>query len=115
MVIGTGTSLSVLEVVDAVRKVTGAELRYATRPAQAGRDAGGDRRSEPGAGSRLVAAVSRFAEGLAGVWEEWSKADARSIAAGRPGGAGDGRRQAVTIAPAKPFTLEDELGRLEPE
>ncbi len=83
MVIGTGTSLSVLEVVDAVRKVTGAELQVGHAPAK------------PGEMPAVIVDPSRalgagwsprfaFAEGLVGVWNEWSKADAGAIAAGAP-------------------------------
>ncbi len=74
MVIGTGTSLSVLEVVDAVRKVSGAEL-----PVRHGDAKPGEMPAvivDPG---RAFAAgwFPRFslAEGLLAVWDEWSAAD----------------------------------------
>ena len=57
MVIGAGTSLSVLEVVDAVRDGHRRRPVGAPRPGQAGRDAGGDRRPEPRARRRLGAAL----------------------------------------------------------
>jgi UDP-glucose 4-epimerase len=74
MVIGTGTSLSVLDVVDAVRKVTGAELPVRHGPAK------------PGEMPAVIVDPSRakaagwsprygFSEGLAGVWDEWSRAE----------------------------------------
>jgi UDP-glucose 4-epimerase len=70
VVIGSGRSLSVLEVVHAVREITGAQLQVNHGPAQAGempavivdparaRAAGWD------------AQVS-FEAGLAAVWDEW--------------------------------------------
>jgi len=93
IVIGTGRSLSVLDVVDAVRRVTGVELqvrRGAARPGEMpavivdpGRalDAGWQPRYD-------------LLEGLAGVWDEWSRADLEAIAAGAPAApvaAGGGR------------------------
>jgi UDP-glucose 4-epimerase len=81
MVIGTGQSLSVLDVVDAVRRVTGAELEVRHGPARAGempavivdparaRSAGWSPRYS-------------FEEGLAGVWEEWSVLDLEAVSAG---------------------------------
>jgi UDP-glucose 4-epimerase len=84
-VIGSGTSLSVLEVVDAVREVSGAELSVTHGPAKAG--------EMPAVivdPSRAHAAgwSPRFAEladGLTGVWDEWSKAEV-SPPAGIAGG-----------------------------
>ena len=80
-VIGTGTSLSVLEVVDAVRKVTGAEL-----PVRHGPPKPGEMPAvivDPGrARAAGWSAQYGFADGLAGVWEEWSRADIDAIAAG---------------------------------
>lgn len=83
MIIGTGVSLSVLEVVDAVREVTGAELSVRHGPAR------------PGEMPAVIVDPSRarsrgwcprfsFAQGLVGVWDEWSVADAEAIAAGAP-------------------------------
>lgn len=81
VVIGSGRSLSVLEVVDAVRAVTGAELDVRHGPARPGempavivdparaRAAGWDPRFS-------------FEEGLAGVWKEWSALDLDAVAAG---------------------------------
>jgi UDP-glucose 4-epimerase len=77
-VIGTGHSLSVLEVVEEVRRVSGANFEVRHGPAKPGempavivdpsraRDAGWSPRYD-------------FAEGLRGVWEEWSKADVESM------------------------------------
>jgi UDP-glucose 4-epimerase len=74
VVIGAGRSLSVLEVVDEVRRATGAEVPVRHGPAKAGEmpavivDA---------ARARGLGWTPRyaFAEGVAGVWEEWRLAD----------------------------------------
>jgi UDP-glucose 4-epimerase len=74
-VIGSGTSLSVHEVVDAVRTVSGADLPVRHGPAKPG--------EMPAVivdPSRAYAAgwsprFSSLADGLIGVWDEWSKAD----------------------------------------
>lgn len=77
-VIGTGTSLSVLEVVEQVRRVTGAELSVRHGPAK------------PGEMPAVIVDPSRaraagwspryaFAEGLRGVWDEWSRADVEGM------------------------------------
>ncbi len=81
MVIGSGRSLSVLEVIDAVRRVTGAEIEV--------------RHGSPRAGempavivdpSRALAAGwsprFSFEEGLVGVWEEWSALDIDAVLSG---------------------------------
>jgi len=74
MVIGTGTSLSVLDVLDEVRAVSGAELPVRHVPAKPGEMPAvivdPTRAKSAGWAPRFS-----FAEGLAGVWEEWSKAD----------------------------------------
>ena len=86
MVIGSGTSLSVLEVIDAVRPVTGAEIDVRHGPAKAG--------EMPAVivdPSRAHAAgwspqYPDLSQGLVGVWEEWSTADIEapvSITGGR--------------------------------
>ncbi len=83
MVIGSGSSLSVLDVVAAVREVTGAEFDVRHGPAKAGEmpavivDAG--KAHAAGWSPRLS-----FRDGLAGVWDEWSRADLDAIAAGAP-------------------------------
>jgi UDP-glucose 4-epimerase len=83
MVIGSGTSLSVLEVIDAVRDVTGAEIDVRHGPAKAG--------EMPAVivdPSRAHAAgwspqYPDLDQGLIGVWEEWSTADIEApLAAG---------------------------------
>jgi UDP-glucose 4-epimerase len=83
IVIGSGTSLSVLEVVEAVREVTGAELTVEHGPAR------------PGEMPAVIVDPSRaraagwspeydLESGLRGVWQEWSVADVGAIAAGAP-------------------------------
>ena len=80
MVIGSGTSLSVLEVIDAVRRVSGAEIDVRHGPAKEG--------EMPAVivdPSRAHAAgwsprYPLLDDGLVGVWEEWSTADVRAPA-----------------------------------
>jgi UDP-glucose 4-epimerase len=93
IVIGSGKSLSVLEVVDAVREVTGADFTVEHGPAR------------PGEMPAVIVDPSRaraagwspqfdFESGLRGVWKEWSVADVEAIAAGAPAApvtAGGGR------------------------
>ena len=74
-VIGSGDSLSVLEVVDAVREVSGAELTVTHGPAKAGEMPAvivdPSRAHAAGWSPRFP----ELADGLIGVWDEWSKAD----------------------------------------
>jgi UDP-glucose 4-epimerase len=83
VVIGSGTSLSVLEVLDTVRSVTGASLEVRHGPAR------------PGEMPAVIVDPSRalaagwsprydFESGVRGVWEEWSAADLDAITAGMP-------------------------------
>jgi UDP-glucose 4-epimerase len=81
IIIGSGRSLSVLEVIDAVRRVTGAEIDVRHGPPRAG--------EVPAVivdPSRARAAgwspQFSFEEGLAGVWEEWSQIDLDAVSAG---------------------------------
>jgi UDP-glucose 4-epimerase len=80
-VIGSGRSQSVLEVLDAVRAVTGEELEATHGPAR------------PGEMPAVIVDTSRAHErgwrpayqledGLVGVWEEWSTLDLDAVAAG---------------------------------
>jgi UDP-glucose 4-epimerase len=78
MVIGTGTSLSVLEVVDQVRRVSGAELDVRHGPAKPG--------EMPAVivdpGKARAAGWSpqyTFTGGVEGVWKEWSEADVEAM------------------------------------
>jgi UDP-glucose 4-epimerase len=73
-VIGTGNSLSVLEVVDQVRAATGVEVPFTHGPAKAG--------EMPAVIVDNAQALSQgwsprydFATGVAGVWEEWRALD----------------------------------------
>jgi UDP-glucose 4-epimerase len=81
IVIGSGTSLSVLEVVDAVRDVSGAELSIRHGPAKAGEMPAvivdPSRAHAAGWSPRFPS----LEEGLVGVWDEWSKAHAEAPAA----------------------------------
>jgi UDP-glucose 4-epimerase len=83
VVIGSGTSLSVLDVVDTVRSVTGAPLEVRHGPAR------------PGEMPAVIVDPSRaraagwsprydFESGVRGVWDEWSAADVETIVAGMP-------------------------------
>jgi UDP-glucose 4-epimerase len=83
IVIGSGKSLSVLEVVETVRSVTGAELAVRHGPAR------------PGEMPAVIVDPSKalaggwsprytFVEGVRGVWQEWSGADLETIMAGMP-------------------------------
>jgi UDP-glucose 4-epimerase len=86
IVIGSGTSLSVHEVVQAVRDVSGAELPVRHGPAK------------PGEMPAVIVDPSRahaagwsprypqLADGLVGVWEEWSTADVEAPEAAAGGG-----------------------------
>jgi UDP-glucose 4-epimerase len=75
VIIGSGISQSVIDVVEDVRRVTGAELNYTHGPAKAG--------EMPAVivdNSRALAAgwkpqYPTLAEGLVGVWDEWSRAE----------------------------------------
>jgi UDP-glucose 4-epimerase len=81
MVIGAGHSLSVLEVVDAVRRVTGADVDVRHGPARAGEMPAVivDPAQARAAG---WSPQYTFEEGLAGVWQEWSSLDREAVSAG---------------------------------
>lgn len=83
VVIGTGTSLSVLEVVEEVRRVTGEELSVTHGPAKPG-----EMRAVIVDNSRARSAgwSPRYtlSEGLQGVWDEWSQGDLGPSALGAP-------------------------------
>jgi UDP-glucose 4-epimerase len=80
-VIGSGTSLSVLEVVQAVRDISGAELSVQHGPAKPGEMPAvivdPSRAHAAGWSPRYPA----LEEGLVGVWEEWSTAEIEAPAA----------------------------------
>ena len=80
-VLGSGRSLSVLDVVEAVRSATGSELEVTHGPARPG--------EMPAVIVDTRLARSRgweprfsFEDGLAGVWTEWSALDLDAVAAG---------------------------------
>jgi UDP-glucose 4-epimerase len=81
MVIGSGHSLSVLEVVETVRRITGAEIEVEHGPPRAGEMPAvivdPSRAHAAGWSPRFS-----FEEGIAGVWEEWSQLDLDAVAAG---------------------------------
>ena len=81
VVIGSGRSLSVLEVIEAVRAATGAELSVRHGPARPGEMPAVivDNRHARELG---WSPEWRFEDGLAGVWEEWSAVDLDAVAAG---------------------------------
>ncbi len=101
MVIGAGRSLSVLEVVDAVRRITGAEIDVQHGPARAG--------EMPAVivdPSRAHAAgwspQFSFEEGLAGVWEEWSRIDLDAVTRRRRRGGS----APMSVSSTSPFDLQ---------
>jgi len=81
IVIGSGRSLSVLAVVEAVREVTGASLDVRHGPPRAGEMPAvivdPSRAHAAGWSPRYT-----LEQGLVGVWEEWSKIDLDAVAAG---------------------------------
>jgi UDP-glucose 4-epimerase len=83
IVIGSGSSLSVLEVVRAVREVTGAKLDVRHGPAK-----DGEMPAVIVDPSKAHAAgwspQTSFRDGLTAVWDEWSRADLDAIVAGAP-------------------------------
>ncbi len=83
VVIGTGTSLSVLEVLDEVRRVTGAELDVRHGPAKSGEMPAVIVDSSHARAGGWSPRFS-FAEGLQAVWEEWSAGHADGPLASSP-------------------------------
>jgi UDP-glucose 4-epimerase len=75
MVIGSGESLSVLEVIEAVERVSGHEIAFHHGPAKAGEMPAVvvDRARAHAAG--WSPRYPTLADGLVGVWEEWSSAE----------------------------------------
>jgi UDP-glucose 4-epimerase len=86
MVIGSGESMSVLDVLDQVRRVSGAPLPVRHGPAKAGEMPAvivdPSRARAAGWAPRF-----NFTRGVAGVWQEWARADIEG-ATPLPGGAG---------------------------
>jgi UDP-glucose 4-epimerase len=83
VVIGSGHSLSVLEVLDAIRAVTGATFEVRHGPAKPG-EMPAVIVDPAGAHGKGWEPKYSFEDGLAQVWEEWSRADPETIAAGAP-------------------------------
>jgi UDP-glucose 4-epimerase len=77
MVIGSGTSLSVLEVVDAVRAVSGCEVEVTHGPAKPGEMPAVIVDPSRAHAAGWFPRYANLAEGLVGVWDEWSTADLR--------------------------------------
>ncbi len=80
MVIGSGSSLSVLEVIEAVRRVSGADVKYTHGPAKPGEMPAVI--VDPGR-ARAAGWTPRYPlldDGLVGVWDEWSTADVKAPA-----------------------------------
>jgi UDP-glucose 4-epimerase len=81
IVVGSGRSLSVLEVVEAVRSVTGAGLDVRHGPPRAGEMPAVI--VDPSRAGALGWSPSvTLEEGLVGVWDEWSRVDLDAVAAG---------------------------------
>jgi UDP-glucose 4-epimerase len=80
-VIGSGTSLSVLEVVDAVLDVSGADLSVRHGPAKAGEMPAVIVDPARAHAAGWSPSYPQLQDGLIGVWEEWSKADVQAPAA----------------------------------
>jgi UDP-glucose 4-epimerase len=81
MVIGAGRSLSVVQVVEAVREVTGADLDVTNGPARAGEMPAVIVDSSKARAAGWMPQFG-FEDGLVGVWEEWSAIDLDAVAAG---------------------------------
>jgi UDP-glucose 4-epimerase len=83
VVIGSGTSLSVHEVVQAVRDVSGAELPVRHGPAKAGEMPAVIVDHGRALSLGWAPQYPQLSDGLVGVWDEWSKADVQApVAAG---------------------------------
>jgi UDP-glucose 4-epimerase len=80
-VIGSGTSLSVLEVIEAVRKVSGAEVPFTHGPAKAGEMPAVIVDPSRAHAAGWTPQFPNLDDGLIGVWDEWSKADIKAPAA----------------------------------
>jgi UDP-glucose 4-epimerase len=79
-VIGSGISVSVLQVVDAVREVSGAQLTVTHGPAKAGEMPAVIVDPSRAHAAGWSARFPDLADGLVAVWDEWSKADVSPLA-----------------------------------
>ena len=82
VVIGAGHSLSVLEVIDAVRDTTGADFEVEHGPARPGEMPAVIVDPSKARANGWQPQYPRFEDGLPGVWEEWSTIDLDAVAAG---------------------------------
>ncbi len=80
MVIGSGESLSVLEVIAAVETVSGHEIAYRHGPAKAGEMPAVIVDPARAHAAGWSPRYPTLAEGLVGVWEEWSTAEVKAPA-----------------------------------
>jgi UDP-glucose 4-epimerase len=74
-VIGGGSSLSVLEVIDAVRRVSGAEIDVRHGPAKPGEMPAVIVDTSQAQAVGWTPRYPSLDDGLVGVWEEWSRAE----------------------------------------
>ncbi len=81
-VIGAGRSLSVLEVIDAVRNVTGADFEVENGPARPGEMPAVIVDPSRARANGWEPRYPRFEDGLPGVWDEWSGLDLDAVASG---------------------------------
>jgi UDP-glucose 4-epimerase len=77
-VIGAGRSLSVLEVLDAVRRVSGAEIDVRHGPPKAGEVPAVIVDTSQARAAGWMPRYLSLDDGLVGVWEEWSGAEVRA-------------------------------------
>jgi UDP-glucose 4-epimerase len=81
MVIGAGESLSVLEVIDAVKRVSGADIDVRHGPAKPGEMPAVIVDTSQAQAAGWTPRYPSLDGGLVGVWEEWSVADVKAPAA----------------------------------
>jgi UDP-glucose 4-epimerase len=77
-VIGGGSSLSVLEVIDAVQRVSGAEIDVRHGPAKLGEMPAVIVDTSQAQAAGWTPRYPSLDDGLVGVWEEWSQAEVQS-------------------------------------
>jgi UDP-glucose 4-epimerase len=75
VVIGSGTSLSVIDVVDDVQRVTGSEIDVSHGEAKAGEMPAVIVDNSRARAAGWTPQYPTLAEGLVGVWDEWSRAE----------------------------------------
>ncbi|MBV9819803.1 MAG: NAD-dependent epimerase/dehydratase family protein [Solirubrobacterales bacterium] len=79
MVIGSGSSLSVLEVIDAVREVSGADIDVRHGPAKPGEMPAVIVEPARAHAAGWTPRLPSLRDGLVGVWEEWSQPEAQAV------------------------------------